>query len=181
MTVKAINKAIADDARKRSIALRFWEKVRRSSTGECWPWIAKSRHRFGYGVLQLGRDLGTANAHCLAWALTNGEIPDGAYVLHRCDNPTCCNPRHLYIGDFQQNMNDMWARGRKKNCKHSPETIQKIKEGRAKNPPKITEAGRLSRSAALRKRWTDPEWRRRFNELMSGESNPMARRTRSQL
>jgi hypothetical protein len=178
MTIRAINTVLSDAALMRSVEQRFWAKVDRSPVGQCWPWIAKARHRFGYGVFQIGRRHGTANAHCLAWALTQGPIPDGALILHRCDNPPCCNPHHLYVGDHQKNIDDMWARGRKKYRKHSPETRQKIKEARAKNPPKVTEEGRQARVKALRRRWRDPEWRKRFSALMCGDNNPTRRHKR---
>jgi hypothetical protein len=85
---------------------RFWSRVDRS--GDCWLWTG-ARHPFGYGMVVLGRRW---YAHRLAWTLSNGPIPAGMCVLHRCDNPPCVNPTHLFLGTFRDNTADMHAKGR---------------------------------------------------------------------
>lgn len=82
---------------------RFWSKVERRTARECWPWIA-SRFHFGHGQVGIGGKHTTA--HRIAWELTNGAIPDGLCVLHSCDNPPCCNPRHLFLGTRGDNAQD---------------------------------------------------------------------------
>jgi hypothetical protein len=92
------------------MADRFWPKVDRGAGPDaCWPWTASTTH--GYG--QIGVP-GTRphKAHRVAWELTNGPIPDGLLVCHRCDNPPCCNPAHLFLGTNADNMRDMVAKGR---------------------------------------------------------------------
>jgi len=94
---------------------RFWSKIRIRNSDQCWEWIA-AHHSFGYGVFRIGsKAKGTAcnaKAHRMAWLLTNGPIPPGLHVLHRCDNPPCCNPAHLYLGNDWANQRDRVTRGR---------------------------------------------------------------------
>ena len=89
------------------IAARFWGRVDRS--GECWLWTAGKSG--GYGVV--GHN--SQKAHRVAWELTIGPIPQGMQVLHRCDNPPCVNPEHLFLGTNHDNMLDRQAKGRTKN------------------------------------------------------------------
>ncbi len=170
MTVQRINELLLNPDVLANVSRRFWSKVS-VRDGGCWPWLAKSRHVFGYGVLNTPGNK-TVNAHALSWALANGPIPAGGQILHHCDNPSCCNPGHLYCGTNEQNRADMVARGRQRKGGHSLDTIQKIKAARAANQPRQTDAAKLARADAMRKRWQDPEWRSRFSHLMSGEKHP---------
>lgn len=88
--------------------VRFWAKV--SKSDGCWEWIGR-KDGGGYGkVYDEGkRDL---CAHRVAWALTYGPAPHDAQVLHRCDNPACVRPDHLFLGTNTDNMRDMVAKGR---------------------------------------------------------------------
>lgn len=88
---------------------RFWSKVDRRGPDECWEW-REGTYQFGYGHFWV--DSESQGAHRIAWILFNGEVPEGLFVLHGCDNPPCCNPFHLRVGDYQDNANDMVARGR---------------------------------------------------------------------
>ena len=94
---------------------RFWEKVKKSGGDDCWEWTAY-RTPFGYGrfssVCNRGKPRITVNAHRFSWEIHNGKIPDNVCVLHHCDNPPCCNPRHLFLGTRQDNMADMVRKGR---------------------------------------------------------------------
>lgn len=85
----------------------FWDKVEKSGhPDECWEWKA-GRHGEGYGHFR------GAKAHRVAWALTNAQpVPSGMKVLHRCDNPPCVNPKHLFIGTDLDNSNDKITKGR---------------------------------------------------------------------
>ena len=97
-----------------SLPERFWPKVDRSAGPEaCWPWTGTQNASLGYG--QIGRGgmgAGMAYAHRVSYELANGAIPDGMCVLHRCDNPPCVNPAHLYLGTIADNNRDAKAKGR---------------------------------------------------------------------
>lgn len=92
----------------RSTAERFWAKVEKGDG--CWLWTA-SVNRRGYGKFKL-RSYVQVSAPRVAWMLTNGEVPDGMFVCHTCDNPLCVNPSHLWIGTCADNNRDMMEKGR---------------------------------------------------------------------
>ncbi len=80
----------------------------------CFIW-ARRRDRDGYGRLTFKSE--EVAAHRVAWILAHGHIPRGLHVLHRCDNPPCVNPDHLFLGTHADNMADMMAKGRYVQCK----------------------------------------------------------------
>lgn len=95
---------------------RLGKFVLRGTDAECWTWTGHKNNR-GYGMLS-GRGINGKRspilAHRLAWELHNGrKVPGGMFVLHSCDNPACCNPAHLSIGDQSENITQMWSRGRR--------------------------------------------------------------------
>lgn len=81
---------------------RFWHRVEK--TDECWLWTGR-RDKDGYGISGIGR------ANRVAWESANGAIPNGLSILHRCDNPPCVRPDHLYAGTPGKNMEDRLDRG----------------------------------------------------------------------
>jgi hypothetical protein len=93
---------------------RFWRYVKRNGPLECWPWIGPiAKYRRGYGQFKRdGRRGKSENAHRLAWEFTHGVPPDHLFVCHRCDNPPCCNPAHLFLGTPKENHDDMVSKGR---------------------------------------------------------------------
>lgn len=89
---------------------RFMALADVKSVKECWNWKS-SRRSDGYG--QWRRSTGQIElAHRASWRLFRTEIPKGAFILHRCDNPSCVNPSHLFLGSQADNMVDMWNKGR---------------------------------------------------------------------
>lgn len=91
------------------IEFRFWSRVDVRGPDDCWEWQGP-RLRQTYGRTKHGGR--TVYAHRRAWELTHGSISDGIDICHRCDNPPCCNPVHLFEGDHSANMADMKAKGR---------------------------------------------------------------------
>lgn len=88
----------------------FWRNVKKSKDlDSCWEWRG-SRRRTGYG--RAWADQKSIPAHRLAWELEHGPIPDGLFVLHKCDNPPCCNPDHLFLGTKKDNIIDCIKKGR---------------------------------------------------------------------
>lgn len=105
-------------SRRRPLTDRFWEKVAKSDG--CWLWTG-SRQRNGYGFLFAGtrKEPHPERAHRVSWRIHFGEIPDGLWVLHKCDNPPCVNPEHLFLGTRTDNMRDCARKGRVTTIGHS--------------------------------------------------------------
>lgn len=94
------------------VVARFWAKV--DKTAECWLWTAGVDWD-GYGIFHLPRLFGrgrSVRATRLAWELEHGSAPGRALVCHRCDNPTCVRPAHLFLGTPKDNFHDCLAKGR---------------------------------------------------------------------
>lgn len=90
---------------------RFWQKVDRSG-GQfaCWQWTG-SKRTFGYGHFR-AENKRRCDAHRFSWEIHRGAIPHGMCVCHSCDNPSCVNPAHLWLGTSQQNTADRHIKGR---------------------------------------------------------------------
>ncbi len=110
---------------------QFWSKVDVSVPANCWEWRAGKNDK-GYGRY------GEGKAHRHAYELVCGPIDEGKMVLHRCDNPACVNPHHLWLGDARDNALDMMAKGRHKpmrgklhgKCKLTDEQVREIRESK---------------------------------------------------
>jgi hypothetical protein len=92
---------------------RFWSYVDIKGFFDCWEWTGHL-HKKGYGWFKL--DGKWQSTHRISWKLSNGEIPKGMSILHKCDNRACCNQAHLFLGTQVDNMADMVAKGRSAMC-----------------------------------------------------------------
>ena len=108
---------------------RFWKFVKKTETG-CWNWLGH-RDEKGYGTFFSGNK--DVRAHRFSYELHNGKIEGGLWCLHKCDNPPCVRPSHLFLGTNQDNVDDCHKKGREKkrveridlSCKNCGKYFQK--------------------------------------------------------
>lgn len=94
-----------------SLQTRFWSKVK-MEPGGCWLWTG-AHNGVGYGQISAGPGRkGLLLAHRLIWTWLFGDIPDGMYICHRCDVPSCVRPSHLFMGTSKENHEDCISKGR---------------------------------------------------------------------
>jgi len=106
----------------------FWEKVDKSK--ECWEWQA-ARDKDGYGFFHHHGKMG--KAHRFSWEMHNGPIPEGLQVLHKCDNPRCIRPDHLFVGTNIENVADRTKKRRQPDGERHNEakvTLKQVQEMR---------------------------------------------------
>jgi hypothetical protein len=116
----------------------FWSHVDQSRGHDaCWPWIGSTfKDRDGYGQFFLcGKNY---RAHRIAFMLVKGPLQDDDQSLHRCDNPPCCNPQHLFKGTNLDNIRDRDAKGRQATGDHTP--YERRARGERSGTAKLTEA-----------------------------------------
>jgi hypothetical protein len=101
----------------------FWAKV--DMAGDCWLWMAYTNKKTGYGQYEyMGK---MYRAHRFSWEQAFGAIPGGMCVLHRCDNPSCVNPSHLFLGTHLDNVHDRVVKGR--SAKGEAHGLSKLTDG----------------------------------------------------
>lgn len=119
-----------------SIEKRFWSKVK-VVDNSCWEWQG-SKDRDEYG--QAFHDQKFIAAHRLSWLVHKGNLPN-LFVCHKCDNPSCVNPDHLFLGTNSDNMLDMVKKGRAPNRKGSNHGMAKLNEDKVKEIKRLLSNG----------------------------------------
>ena len=111
---------------EQNIIERFWSKVEVRSEDECWEWRG-SKDNQGYGsVGKIGNKW--EKTHRIAYRLSKGDIPNGMCVCHSCDNRSCCNPSHLWLGSHKENMRDMAIKKRAWGTKLDESMVKDIRK-----------------------------------------------------
>lgn len=128
---------------------KFWARVRK--TPGCWEWAAGTTHTpcgMAYGSVRFRGKMW--KAHRVAYTLTNGEIPGGLVVRHKCDNGICVNPDHLELGTQRDNVLDRYKRGRQNHVRGSAHGIAKLNERQVAEIKRLLKEGVPQRTLARR-------------------------------
>lgn len=124
---------------------RFLRHVKKTRT--CWLWTGSINEK-GYGRFQINQRC--SRAHRVSYQLWKGDIMSNMYVLHICDNRSCVNPEHLYLGDQFQNMNDMYKRKRDYHLKREYHPNSKLTEQKVKEIRKLLKSGMMGKDIAIK-------------------------------
>lgn len=104
------HKCAAKNQKVETLEIRFWKMVDKKDENECWKFTGYI-NKDGYGKMSKGNSK-LESAHRISYELHKGKIPESMVVMHTCDNPSCCNPKHLVLGTQNDNIQDMISKGR---------------------------------------------------------------------
>lgn len=138
----------------RQLIPRFWSQVDKRGDDECWLWTGtcSGNESAGfYGAIRAQRETGSRKilrAHRLSYELAYGKIPDGLFVLHRCDVTRCVNPAHLFLGTIRDNNRDRAEKGR--SSKHRKPRYGETNPAAKLTQSQVDEMRQLYDSGAMR-------------------------------
>lgn len=147
---------------------RFTDKIKINEETGCWEWTAAKHSKKGYGSFGIPPKQGETKwhirkAHQAAWLIFSEEPIGDKHVLHRCDNPSCVNPAHLWLGTNQHNVDDKMAKGRHKsypgvengNSKLTVQQVLDIKKLLAEGVPanRISKGFNICKKGVLNIKW----------------------------
>jgi hypothetical protein len=124
---------------------RFWARFTPEPNTGCFLWTGAVT-RDGYGSVRTGNQ--SLRVPRIAWALTHGPAASDEFVCHRCDNPLCGNPAHLFLGSHSDNMRDMAAKGRANPPRGSACCLAKLTESEVRDIRRRAARGESQRSIA---------------------------------
>lgn len=159
------------------VASRFWRKVDKRGHDECWPYMEALDSR-GYGKFWMnGKSI---RASRVAYILTHSEIPSDLFVCHKCDNPSCCNPAHLFTGTGAENSADMVKKNRQSSGnKHAQAILPNRPRGsRHPNARFSEEDVKAMRDLYVSGEWSQHAIARVFNTAQSVVQNIVTMKSR---
>lgn len=134
--------------RKGTLEEKFWRRVKKTNT--CWEWIG-CKDTGGYGQFWNIHLQKLQKASRIIWVIQNGEIPNGLFVLHKCDNRICVNPNHLFLGTAKDNIQDMLKKGRGDYLKGEKNVSAKLTLKKVKIIRKLYKQSNLSQKDLAKK------------------------------